>query len=175
MSEPTVEDAQAILEQFEHSDWDELRIESPGFQLHVSKSPGKRRSPGPPGPSDAVTQPAAGQQTDASPATVPSATPAATGTSPPPTGSTGADGVDLVAVRAPNLGTFYRAPKPGADPFVQVGQQVEPSTDVCIIEVMKLFTSVQAGVKGTVREILVGDADLVEYDQPLLLIEPAGP
>ena len=59
-------------------------------------------------------------------------------------------------VRAPNLGTFYRAPKPGAAPYVAIGQKVEAETEVCLIEVMKLFTSVCAGVAGTVREVLVG-------------------
>ena len=78
-----------------------------------------------------------------------------------------------VAVRAPNLGTFYRAPKPGAVPYVSVGQKVDADTEVCLIEVMKLFTNVLAGVAGTVRQILVGDMELVEYDQPLFLVEPA--
>ena len=78
----------------------------------------------------------------------------------------------MAAVRAPNLGTFYRAPKPGAPPYVAVGQKVEASTEVCLIEVMKLFTSVRAGVTGTVREVLAEDAQLVEFDQPLFLIEP---
>ena len=76
-------------------------------------------------------------------------------------------------MRAPNLGTFYRAPKPGAAPYVTVGQTVDADTEVCLIEVMKLFTSVLAGVEGTVRKVLVEDAELVEYDQPLFLIEPA--
>ncbi len=82
------------------------------------------------------------------------------------------DGVGVV--RAPNLGTFYRAPKPGAPPYVAVGQKVEAATEVCLIEVMKLFTSVCAGVAGTVREVLAEDAQLVEFDQPLFLIEPLG-
>ncbi len=76
-------------------------------------------------------------------------------------------------MRAPNLGTFYRSPKPGAAPYVTVGQTVGADTEVCLIEVMKLFTSVLAGVGGAVRRVLVEDAELVEYDQPLFLIEPA--
>jgi acetyl-CoA carboxylase biotin carboxyl carrier protein len=58
---------------------------------------------------------------------------------------------------------------------VSVGEHVEPATEICIIEVMKLFTAVHAGASGTVREILVADAELVEYDQPLIVIEPTGP
>jgi acetyl-CoA carboxylase biotin carboxyl carrier protein len=78
----------------------------------------------------------------------------------------------LVALRAPNLGTFYRAPKPGAPPYIELGQEVEPDTEVCLIEVMKLFTPVRAGVKGIVREVCVADSELVEFDQPLFYIEP---
>ena len=76
-----------------------------------------------------------------------------------------------VTIRAGSLGTFYMAPKPGAKPYVEIGQRVQPDTDVCVIEVMKLFTSVQAGVTGVVRQVLVKDAELVEFDQPLFLIE----
>jgi acetyl-CoA carboxylase biotin carboxyl carrier protein len=79
----------------------------------------------------------------------------------------------LVAVRAPNLGTFYRAPKPGAAPYVEVDQLVEPETEVCLIEVMKLFTPVKAGVRGRVVRICVEDGQMVDYDAPLFYIEPA--
>lgn len=75
------------------------------------------------------------------------------------------------AVTAPNLGTFYRSPKPGAANFVEVGQRVDPRTEICLIEVMKLFTSVQAGVAGTVRHIAVADAELVQGGQALIYIE----
>lgn len=78
-----------------------------------------------------------------------------------------------VAVTSPMFGTFYRAPAPGAAPFVEVGQQVEPDTVVCIIEVMKLMNSIPAGVRGTVRQILVGDSQPVELGQALVVIEPA--
>jgi acetyl-CoA carboxylase biotin carboxyl carrier protein len=86
----------------------------------------------------------------------------------------GADGADgLVAIRAPNLGTFYRAPKPGAPPYVEVGQTINEDTEICLIEVMKLFAPVAAGVRGVVREVLVKDGQMVEFDAPLMLIEPA--
>jgi acetyl-CoA carboxylase biotin carboxyl carrier protein len=71
-------------------------------------------------------------------------------------------------VTAPLLGTFYRAPKPGAAPFVEVGSAVEPETVIAIIEVMKLMNTVRAGRAGRVTEILVTDGALVEYGQPLL-------
>jgi biotin carboxyl carrier protein len=76
------------------------------------------------------------------------------------------------AVRAPNLGTFYRQPKPGAPPYVEIGQEVRADTELCLIEVMKLFTSVPAGVPGIVRKVCVEDAEMVEYNQVLFLIEP---
>jgi acetyl-CoA carboxylase biotin carboxyl carrier protein len=76
-------------------------------------------------------------------------------------------------VSAPLLGTFYRAPKPGAAPFVQVGSQVNEDTIVGIIEVMKLMNAVRAGARGTVAEILGRDGTLVEYGETLLRITRA--
>ena len=73
------------------------------------------------------------------------------------------------------VGTFYRAPAPGEQPFVEVGQPVEATDTVCLIEVMKLFNSLQAGVDGEVAAILVDNEALVEYDQPLVLIRPRAP
>ena len=70
------------------------------------------------------------------------------------------------------VGTFYRAPAPGAPPFVEVGAKVEPDDVVCIIEVMKLMNSIRAGRRGRVVEILAENAELVEYGQPLIVIEP---
>ena len=71
------------------------------------------------------------------------------------------------------VGTFYRAPAPGAPPFVEVGQAVKPDAVVGIIEVMKLMNSISADVHGTVAQILVGDAALVEAGQALIVIQPS--
>ncbi|HVM56908.1 MAG TPA: acetyl-CoA carboxylase biotin carboxyl carrier protein [Gaiellaceae bacterium] len=79
---------------------------------------------------------------------------------------------DAVTIVAPMLGTFYRAPAPGAEPFVEVGSVVEPGTIVCIIEVMKMMNSVHAGVSGTIAEIWVENAQPVEYGTPLFRVEP---
>jgi biotin carboxyl carrier protein len=76
-------------------------------------------------------------------------------------------------VTAPNLGTFYRSPKPGSPPFVEIGQAVETQTELCLIEVMKLFTTLKAGVKGTVKRVCVKDAVMVEFGDILFYIEPA--
>jgi acetyl-CoA carboxylase biotin carboxyl carrier protein len=75
-------------------------------------------------------------------------------------------------VKSPMVGTFYRAPEPGARPFVDVGSEVEDDTIVCIIEVMKLMNSIPAGARGVVTQILVADAEPVEYGQVLMVIEP---
>lgn len=75
-------------------------------------------------------------------------------------------------VRAPMVGTFYRAPAPGAAPYVSVGQQVEAGSTVCIIEVMKLMNTIEAGVRGVVREILVENACPVQHGEVLFVIEP---
>ena len=77
-----------------------------------------------------------------------------------------------VVIRSPMVGTFYRAPEPGAPPFVEVGQAVKPDAIVGIIEVMKLMNSITADVHGTVKQILVGDAAQVEAGQPIIVIRP---
>jgi len=76
-------------------------------------------------------------------------------------------------VRAPLLGTFYRAPKPGAEPYIDVGANVEPDTIIGIIEVMKLMNPVRAGVYGTVLAIVAKDNHLVEFDEPLMFVKKA--
>ena len=75
-------------------------------------------------------------------------------------------------VRAPMVGTFYRAPAPEAAPFVAPGQAVQADTTVCIIEVMKLMNSIEAGAAGVVKEILVENGAGVEYGTPLVVIDP---
>jgi acetyl-CoA carboxylase biotin carboxyl carrier protein len=75
-------------------------------------------------------------------------------------------------IRSPMVGTFYRAPEPGAKPFVEPGTKVAAGSIVCIIEVMKLMNSVEAGVEGTVTHVFVENATIVEHDQPLIAIRP---
>ncbi len=78
---------------------------------------------------------------------------------------------DSVVIRSPMMGTFYRSPAPGAAPFVEVGQMVQPDTTVCIIEVMKLMNSIAAGAHGTVVQMLVEDASTIEEAQPLIVLQ----
>ena len=79
---------------------------------------------------------------------------------------------NLHAVRSPMVGTFYRSAMPGEPPFVEIGQAVEPDTVLCIIEVMKLMNSIEAGVRGTVREIFVANGTAVDAGEVLMAIEP---
>jgi acetyl-CoA carboxylase biotin carboxyl carrier protein len=78
------------------------------------------------------------------------------------------------SVRAPMVGTFYRAPAPGAPPFVREGDTVEPGQQIAIIEAMKLMNPIEAERGGTVVEVLVADAEPVEYDQPLIVLNIDG-
>ncbi len=86
-----------------------------------------------------------------------------------------ADGAEAAAeehvVKAPIVGTFYRAPSPDADPFVEVGDSVEEGDVLCIIEAMKLMNEIECETSGTVKEILVEDAEPVEFDQPLFVLD----
>jgi acetyl-CoA carboxylase biotin carboxyl carrier protein len=79
----------------------------------------------------------------------------------------------LAAVHPPLLGTFYRAPQPGAPAFVEVGDRVEEDTVVGIVETMKMMTPVHAGVRGTVVEFRTGNGEFAETDSVLLVVEPA--
>jgi acetyl-CoA carboxylase biotin carboxyl carrier protein len=163
------EDIEALIELFEASDWDEMHLEIDGLELFLSSDPKAR---------------IAAQPQHASMAHVPASahahatTPQGMGhLAPPPAPakevSSAPEG--CIAVKAPNLGTFYRAPKPGAASYVELGQSVTADTEICLIEVMKLFTSVRAGMAGIIREICVEDAEMVEYGQTLFFIEPALP
>jgi acetyl-CoA carboxylase biotin carboxyl carrier protein len=80
---------------------------------------------------------------------------------------------NLLTVKSPMVGTFYRSSGPDKSPFVKVGDAVDVGTTVCIIEAMKLFNEIESDVKGKIVKVLVEDASPVEYDQPLFLVEPA--
>lgn len=106
-------------------------------------------------------------------ATVP---PAGAAAGAPPARAAEAAAVDpgLVSVDASTLGAFYRAPRPDLPPYVDVGSTVEADTTVGLIEAMKIFTGVTAGLRGTVVEVLVEDGQFVEYGQPLFQVRPSG-
>jgi len=173
MSDRLICDIEILAGLFKAGGWKEIRIEGEGLGLLLSNDRLAPSLGADTAPAVVPVPPAPASPVPAPPASAPPASASVSGgagaiSAPPPVG---AIDPEWTAVKAPNLGTFYRAPKPGAAPFVEVGQRVEPSTEICLIEVMKLFTSVQAGVAGTVRHIAVADAELVEGGQALIYIE----
>jgi acetyl-CoA carboxylase biotin carboxyl carrier protein len=146
----TAKDVAEITRLLEESSFDELYLEVDGLKLSLKRG-STAQSESRPG------LPAANASTTAPAAQVPAI----------------AIDSSVHSVSAPLLGTFYRAPKPGAQPFVEVGSQVERDSIIGIIEVMKLMNTVRADVRGTVIEILAQDGALVEYGQVLLRIGKA--
>jgi acetyl-CoA carboxylase biotin carboxyl carrier protein len=147
------EDVLEILALLDASGFDELRLETERYKLLL-------RRPGAPAAPSASAEPAA-------PAAPVSAT---SGVSTPSAPSVRRNG--LVDVISPMVGVFYRAPKSGEKPFIEVGSVVEEQTVVGIIEVMKLMNSISAGKRGIVAEIVAGDGELVQYGSVLARIAP---
>ncbi len=142
----------------------EISIEEEGLKITIKQkedqSPTVIAAPAQPTYIHAAPLPAA----PAAPA--PAAPPAK---APEPDSGTG----NLVAIKSPMIGTFYRNPSPDKPAFVNVGDDVHVGKVVCIIEAMKLFNEIESEVKGRIVKVLVEDASPVEYDQPLFLVEPA--
>ena len=88
------------------------------------------------------------------------------------TPETAAKADNLITIKSPMIGTFYKRPSPDKPSFVEVGEEIAPGKVVCIIEAMKLFNEIESEVSGKVVKILVEDSSPVEYDQPLFLVEP---
>jgi len=154
----TAKDVAEITRLLEESSFDELYLELDGMKLSL------RRSSAAP---------------DTAVAHAPSQPPASLGpTALSPVAqrphAAGIGDPNVAEVPAPLLGTFYRAPKPGAAPFVEVDSVVEEDTIIGIIEVMKLMNTVRAGAKGRVTEILARDGVLVEFGETLLRISKTG-
>ena len=82
------------------------------------------------------------------------------------------DESNLITIKSPIIGTFYRKPSPVKDNFVEVGDQISEGQTLCVIEAMKLFNEIESDVSGKIVKILVDDSSPVEFDQPLFLIEP---
>ena len=170
----TQDDVIEILKIIEESSFDELHLEMGELKLIVKKQapPGSRGEPEvhiqEPKKSPELEQlPEAApvQEPDTSQAIPPEA-PAQKAEPPAPLDQEG-----LTPITSPMLGTFYRAPKPGAPPFVEVGQEVGENDTVCIIEVMKLFNTIKAGVRGRIAVICADNAQMVEFQQTLFLLE----
>lgn len=154
----THEDVQEILRLLDASPFDELRLETERFKLVL------RRAGGKPGHWTQEQQTIAPRHSGSGAVTSSRETPA-----PPSHAAQLAPGV--VEIRPPIMGTFYRAPKPGAAPFVDVTSEVTEDTVVGIVETMKLMNSIYAGARGRVIEICVADAEFVEPDRVLMRVQ----
>ena len=152
---PTYDDLLAIARLIESgSRFSEFRLRSGDIEVEVKRANGSFVAQSPEIGPRTIAAPAASGETSAA---------AAPGTTPIPEGH---------LVKAPMVGTFYRAPAPDKPPFVEVGARVKPDTIVCIIEVMKLMNSVTAGVAGVVTHVLAQNAQAVEAGQPVIAIRP---
>ncbi len=147
----TAKDVAEIMKLLEESAFNELVLETGELKVELRRG-------------DAAARPVRTCEA-AAPPVAEAAKPAASSetTAPPP---------GVADVPSPLLGVFYRAPKPGELPFVEVGQKIEEDTIIGIIEVMKLMNSVRAGVRGELVEIFAQNATLVEYGQPLIRVRP---
>ena len=162
----TYKDVVDILKIIDDSPCQELRLELEGLKLDLIKG---EPPPAPPPPSQTPATPAAADKPKSSgpnPGPVTVTPPKEAPPSPVPISSG-------TQVKSPLAGTFYRAPAPGARPFVEVGGKVEVGDQVGIVEVMKLMNSVKAPVKGVVREICVANETPVKMGQVLMVIEPS--
>ena len=178
----TNEDVADVLALLDSLPYDSLDLETSRFRLTLRRAPGGTgwteesqvlTEPAVLAPAfDAASGPApapAGSLRDGQPETAPA-------TAAPPAASArpgNAPGDGLAAVTTPLPGTFYRAPRPGADPFVQVGDEVAPDTVVAIIETMKLMNPVRAGTAGRVARISLDNGEFAPLGTTLMLIEPA--
>jgi len=146
------EDVQDIIRLLDASQFDELKLEMDDLKLELRRGPAPVSAAADPITNDPISAPARTAPANAPLAVVPSS--------------------DFIDVPSPLLGTFYYAPKPGADPFVKVGDRVDPTSVIGIIEVMKLMNPVMANVTGEVAEIIAPDSKLVEYGQVLIRVRP---
>jgi len=156
----TAADVAEIMRLVEQSKFDELSLEIDGVKLTLRRagaSGAVARSNMQSGPLDAEAT--AASRSDASIAQT-AATSAAAGPL----------DANLTDIISPMLGTFYRAPKPGSAPFVEIGSAVDEDSVIAIIEVMKLMNTVRAGAKGVITEILPADETLVEFGQVLMRV-----
>jgi len=172
MSTITQEDVFLILKLLEESPFDELQLETGDLRLHAKKGGSLRglknleqddNQSAPLGALETKGVEPSPKNPPDMPAPVREPLPSAPVPRPSMEG--------LVAIKAPMLGTFYLTPKPGAPPFVEVGTMVNKDDSVCIIEVMKLFNTVKAGLQGRIAQICAEQGQMVEYQQTLFLVE----
>ena len=153
-----LKDIQTLIKFVSQNAVDEVEINRKDFKLLIKKNP-----------QQLVTAQVQAPVAQASVAPAPLAAPAAASA---PVAEVAAAS-NLIEIKSPMVGTFYRAANPESPTFANVGDEISPGKVVCIIEAMKLFNEIESEVKGKIVKVLVDNASPVEYDQPLFLVEPA--
>jgi len=144
----------------------EVEIEQKDFKITIKAESKKTDAP--------IIVQATAAPLAAAPVAVAAPAPAAAAPAPAAPSAPAAEAAsNLITVKSPMIGTFYRSSGPDKEPFVSVGQSISKGDTVCIIEAMKLFNEIESEVSGKIVKVLVDDASPVEYDQPLFLVEPA--
>ena len=156
----------------------EVEIEEKEFKITIKAEPKTRRGRGANlEPQQVIQQvPVAMPQMQVPMAAAPAAAPAPAPAPAAPAAEApvaAEDNSKYIEVRSPMIGTFYRSPSPDKPSFVEVGDTVKAGDPVCIIEAMKLFNEIESEVSGKIVKILVDDSSPVEYDQPLMLVDPS--
>jgi acetyl-CoA carboxylase biotin carboxyl carrier protein len=152
---------QELVKMVNKSNISELSIEEDKFKITIKQKDNEVQQ--------VIAMPAATPVQAITPVSVPVAAAAA---ATPAAAPAAAKAENLVTIKSPMIGTFYRSPGPDKPAFVGVGDDVSPGKVVCIIEAMKLFNEIESEVSGKIVKVLVDDASPVEYDQPLFLVEP---
>lgn len=158
---------QELINFLSESGLEEVNIETDNFKVSIKRSAEQHVVAAAPAPVAAAPAPAPA----AAPAPAPQAAPAPAadgGSAPAP-----ASDSNLVEIKSPMIGTFYRSANPESPAFVEVGSSVKAGDAVCIIEAMKLFNEIESEVSGKIVKVLVDNAQPVEYDQPLFLVDPS--
>jgi acetyl-CoA carboxylase biotin carboxyl carrier protein len=156
-----------LISAVDDSGIDSLEIARGGTRIRIHKTP-------PPAPVSAAAAPAQVVHAAAAPAPAPAAAPAPSAASAPaPAADAAPAGGNLVEIKSPMVGTYYRSPAPEAPAYVELGSRISKGQTLCILEAMKLMNELESEVAGIVREILVENGEPVEYGQVLFRIEPA--
>jgi acetyl-CoA carboxylase biotin carboxyl carrier protein len=167
LSELKEEDVQRLarlIESLDSSTFDYMQLQVGDLKVTIGKGAVATSAP-------AVAAPAAPAY--APPLNPPGAPPPPVQTKPPGKRAASAAPADTIEIKAQIMGMFYPQPEPGSPPFVSIGTEVKADTTVCLIEVMKTFNAMTAGVKGVITEICAENAQLVEYGQVLFRIRPS--
>jgi acetyl-CoA carboxylase biotin carboxyl carrier protein len=163
----TPKELKQILQALVEHGVSELTLETPDYKLTVRRG-GEVQMVAVP----QVAAPVPAQAPTPVSAPAPAPAPAPAEAAPAPEAPKADECPGCVEIRAPIVGTFYRAPAPDAPPYVKEGDRVEKGQVLCIIEAMKLMNEIESEVSGIVRKILVENGEPVEYGQPLFLIQP---